>query len=46
MEAQFNLGRCYQFGRGVAKDEAEALKWYRKAAGQGFDKAKVLCSGI
>jgi tetratricopeptide (TPR) repeat protein len=33
--AQCKLGVCYQFGRGVAKDEAEAVKWYRKAAEQG-----------
>lgn len=25
----------YQTGRGVPKDEAEAVKWYRKAAEQG-----------
>ena len=30
--AQCNLGVCYQHGRGVAKDEAEAVKWFRKAA--------------
>ena len=33
--AQFNLGRCYFYGQGVAKDEVEAVKWYRKAADQG-----------
>lgn len=34
---------CYQYGTGVAKDEAEATKWYykatewnRKAAEQGY----------
>jgi TPR repeat protein len=35
LEAQFNLGDCYHKGRGVAKDEAEAVEWYRKAAEQG-----------
>lgn len=25
------LGWCYNFGRGVAKDDAEAVKWYRKS---------------
>ena len=29
-----NLGYCYDNGQGVAKDEAEAVKWYRKAAEQ------------
>ena len=39
-EAQFNLGFCYDDGRGVAKDYAEAVKWYRKAAGQNFAPAQ------
>ena len=29
------LGFMYEDGRGVAKDEAEAVKWYRKSADQG-----------
>jgi TPR repeat protein len=29
----------YQKGRGVPKDEVEAVKWYRKAADQGEAKA-------
>ena len=33
--AQFNLGVRYANGQGVAKDEVEAVKWYRKAADQG-----------
>lgn len=33
--AQYNLGLHYVDGRGVAKDDAEAVKWYRKAAEQG-----------
>ena len=39
-EAQFQLGVCYRFGQGVSKDEAEALKWYLKAAAQGHEKAQ------
>ena len=31
-QAQYNLADCYASGRGVAKDNVEALKWYRKAA--------------
>ncbi len=38
--AQFNLGRCYFYGQGVAKDEVEAVKWYRKAADQGNARAQ------
>ncbi len=30
----------YSKGRGVAKDEAEAVKWYRKAAEQGLATAQ------
>ena len=33
-EAQFALGRCYEEGRGVAQDFAEAFAWYEKAANQ------------
>jgi len=39
-EAQFNLGWCYDDGRGVAKDYSEAVKWYHKAAGQNFAPAQ------
>jgi S1-C subfamily serine protease len=33
--AQRFLGICYTNGRGVAKNDAEAVKWFRKAAEQG-----------
>ena len=33
--AQLNLGVMYADGRGVLKDDAEAVKWYRLAADQG-----------
>ncbi len=33
--AQFNLGFCHETGNGVAKNQNEAVKWYRKAAEQG-----------
>ena len=39
-EAQFNLGFCYDDGRGVAKDYVEAVKWYRQAAEQGHAEAQ------
>ena len=39
-EAQNSLGDCYFFGRGVAKDRNEAIKWYRKAARQGHRMAQ------
>ncbi|MGB7768149.1 MAG: tetratricopeptide repeat protein [Verrucomicrobiia bacterium] len=39
-EAQFNLGFCYDDGRGVAKNAKEAVKWYRKAAEQNYAPAQ------
>lgn len=33
--AQINLGQLYEQGLGVAKDQAAALNWYRKASGLG-----------
>ena len=40
-EAQCNLGLCFAFGKGVLKDQVEAVKWYRKAAEQGNANAQV-----
>ena len=40
-EAQCKLGWCYENGNGVAKDLAEAVKWYRKAAEQGNADAQT-----
>jgi len=37
--AQCELGDCYSIGKGVAKDEVEAVKWYLKAAEQGSVRA-------
>ena len=39
-DGQFNLGACYRDGTGVGKDEAEAVKWYSKAADQCIPEAK------
>jgi TPR repeat protein len=38
--AQFILGGHYDLGEGVAKDEVEAVKWYRKAAEQNLPAAQ------
>jgi uncharacterized protein len=40
-EAQFNLGVCYQEGKGVPQDFAEAVKWFHKAADQGLRPAQM-----
>lgn len=34
-KAQYKLARCYENGRGVEQDFAEARKWYEKSARQG-----------
>ena len=33
--AQYNLALKYDFGKGVPENDAEAVKWYTKAADQG-----------
>ncbi|MDO4949303.1 MAG: tetratricopeptide repeat protein [Bacteroidales bacterium] len=33
--AQYKLGVCYDYGKGVTQSDTEAVKWYRKAAEQG-----------
>mmetsp|Transcript_97591 Transcript_97591/g.279082 ORF Transcript_97591/g.279082 Transcript_97591/m.279082 type:complete len:162 (-) Transcript_97591:443-928(-) len=33
--AQHEVGVCYSEGRGVEKDEREAVRWFRRAANQG-----------
>ncbi len=38
---QFVVGKCYDSGWGVAKDDAEAVRWYRLAAEQGHAVAQV-----
>jgi uncharacterized protein len=35
VEAQFSLGLLYEHGRGLPKDQGEAVQWYRRAAMQG-----------
>ncbi|MDX1594126.1 MAG: SH3 domain-containing protein, partial [Gammaproteobacteria bacterium] len=38
-DAQYSLGYLHEFGRGVANDRGEALRWYRAAAAQGHIEA-------
>lgn len=40
MLAEYNLGVLYEKGWGVAKDEAQAIAWYRTAAEQGLAQAQ------
>ena len=39
-EEQYTLGQSYAKKDGVAGDKAEAVKWFRKAADQGYAKAQ------
>lgn len=39
-EAQYKLGVMYDVGKGVSKNDAEAVSWYRKAAEQGYVSAQ------
>ena len=39
-EAQYNLGRMYAVGEGIAPDPAEAMRWYAMAAEQGHANAQ------
>ena len=38
--AQFYLGTCYDFGKGIDKDVSEAFKWYLSAAKKGKMEAQ------
>src|SRR5437867_12418217 len=38
-EAQFNLSVCYDRGKGVSRNDSEAMKWLCKAAEQGHAAA-------
>ncbi|UCB54646.1 MAG: SEL1-like repeat protein [Thiotrichales bacterium] len=38
-EAQYKVGEMYESGRGVAKNQVEAMRWINKAAAQGHQAA-------
>ena len=44
--AQFNLGLMYANGQGVAKNQKEAVAWYRKAAAAGNESAKAALASL
>lgn len=41
---KYRIGECYWKGLGITQNEAEAVKWYRLAAGQGYATAQY-CLG-
>lgn len=43
--AQFELGAAYAKGDGVLRNEAEAVKWFSKAARQGYAEAQFWLGG-
>ena len=40
VQAQCALGNIFYNGEGVRRNYCEALRWFRKAAEQGYDKAQ------
>jgi len=42
VDAQIDLGVCYQAGDGVERDMAKSAEWFRKAAEQGHAVAQML----
>ena len=44
--AQYNLGRMYQWGKGVEKDLQQARFWFQKAIDNGHEKAKEALTKI
>ncbi|MHB9147214.1 MAG: tetratricopeptide repeat protein [Candidatus Amoebophilus sp.] len=46
MYAQNNLGDMYHKGWGVEKNDTKALEWYKRAANQGHEDAKLMLSTI
>jgi len=43
-QAQYEVGRMYEGGQGVAKDFVKAAVWYRKSAATGNHQAQLLLS--
>jgi len=44
--AQYFLGNMYQTGRGVTKNDTEAVKWFSKAAEQGHTGGQYFLAGM
>ena len=44
--SQYNLGRMYQWGKGVEKDLQQARFWFQKAIDNGHEKAKEALTKI
>jgi len=44
--AQYNVGLMHLKGQGVAVNDQEAVRWFRKAAGLGQVEAQTLSGGL
>ncbi len=40
------MGLYYDVGKGVAQDDAEAVRWYKLAAAQGYSSAQYNLGAI
>ena len=45
-DAMEQIGKMYEYGQGVATNEAEAAKWYGKAAEKGDKDAKAALQAL
>ena len=45
-QAAFHLGKIYQYGWGVTRDIAEAVRWYQRASKLGVAEAKGLSTKL
>ncbi|RXN31301.1 death ligand signal enhancer [Labeo rohita] len=45
-KAQFNVGVCYEKGRGVRPDHSKAVHYYRRAAVAGHRQAQYRCAKL
>ncbi|XP_048045148.1 death ligand signal enhancer [Megalobrama amblycephala] len=45
-KAQFNVGVCYERGRGVRRDHSKAVHYYRRAAVAGHHQAQYRCAKL
>lgn len=46
IEAQYRLGRLYQFGMGVRRNQAQARSWFLLASTAGHEEAKSALSAL
>lgn len=45
-KAQYQLGQCFEYGRGVDQDDRQAAEWYHKASKQGVSDADLKLSSF